>query len=199
MAQLRFVRSKTCQHNIPNFSNANRSILALTLASSVLQLHDTPWLPRSWDTKDIFIMKGHSGTPILSQFYVSQTFTSAAAARAAITRQRLVKNETVFALGVALLELAYGAPIISFVEEEDLNEEGREDSMTKVSVATRLAHHLNMRESDNYARAVLRCVKCNFDTFAFDFDDAEFREKFYEGVVVPLQDDFEYVTGGRKT
>lgn len=135
---------------------------------------------------------------MLSQFYVSRTFTSAAAVNAAITRQRLVKNETVFALGVALLDLAYGQPITSFVANEDLNEEGKEDSMTKVSVATRLAHQMNMRESENYARAVLRCVKCSFDTFAFDFDDSEFREKFYEGVVVPLQEDYEYVTGGRK-
>jgi hypothetical protein len=126
---------------------------------------------------------------------VSQTFTSAAAAKSAITRQRLVKNEMVFALGVALLELTYRAPITSFLEEKDLNEEGKEDSMTKVAIAYRLAQQLNEYESDNYARAVLRCVNCNFDTFVFDFDDAEFREKFYEGVVVPLQKDFEHVTG----
>jgi hypothetical protein len=103
----------------------------------------------------------------------------------------------VFALGVALLELAYGAPILSFMELQDLNDDGKEDSMTKVSIATRLARQLNENESENFAKAVQRCIICNFDTFSFDFENKEFREKFYEGVVVPLQEDYEHVTGTR--
>jgi hypothetical protein len=67
--------------------------------------------------------------------------------------------------------------------------------MTEVSIATRLARELNNVESENYARAVLRCITFTFDTFAFDFDDREFREAFYQSVVVPLQEDYNYVTG----
>jgi hypothetical protein len=171
--------------------------LALTLASSVLQLHDTPWLPRAWNTKDIYILKSHGGSTIPSQFYVSQTFSSASQVAAAAKRRRLVKNEMIFALGVALLELAHGSSLLTFKEPEDLSEDGKEDSMTEVSIASRLARELNDYESENYARAVLRCITCNFDTFAFDFDDREFREKFYEGVVVPLQEDYEHATGGK--
>jgi hypothetical protein len=69
--------------------------------------------------------------------------------------------------------------------------------MTKASIATRLANELIKYESENYAKAVLRCINCSFDTFKFDFGDAEFREKFYEGVVVPLQEDFEHITKGK--
>lgn len=174
-----------------------KCILALTLASSVLQLHDTPWLPRAWETKDIYFLKNRDGNVIPSQFYVSRTFTSASQVAAAVRRRRLVKNETVFALGVALLELAHGASILSFKQPEDLNEDGREDSMTEVSIATRLARELNNYESENYARAVLRCITCTFDTFAFGFDDHEFREAFYQAVVIPLQDDYEHATGGK--
>lgn len=115
--------------------------------------------------------------------------------KAANKRRRCVKNEMVFALGVALLELTHGAPILSFKQPDDLNEEGKEDTMTEVSIATRLAQEINEHESDNYAKAVLRCVTCSFDTFNFDFDDREFREKFYQGVVVPLQQDYEYISG----
>lgn len=179
------------------FTDLDRCTLALTLASSVLQLHNTPWLPRSWETKDIFILKSRSGTTIPSQFYVSQTFSSSAAVTAASKRRRCVKNEMVFALGVALLELTYGAPVISFKEADDLNEEGKEDSMTEVSIANRLARELIEHESENYAKAVFRCITCNFDTFTFDFENGEFREKFYEGVVVPLQLDYEHATGGK--
>jgi hypothetical protein len=171
--------------------------LALTLASSLLQLHDTPWLSRAWETKDIFFLKNHSGVTIPSHFYVSQTFTSASKVAAAAKRRRLVKNEMAFALGVTLLELAHGASISTLKEPEDLGENGQEDSMTEVSIATRLARELNNYESENYARAVLRCITCTFDTFAFDFKDLEFREAFFQGVVVPLQEDYGHVTGGK--
>ena len=52
-------------------------------------------------------------------------------------------------------------------------------------------------ESENYAKAVLRCVRCSFDTFSFEFSDKEFRERFFEGVVLPLQADWEFATGGK--
>jgi hypothetical protein len=178
-------------------SPRQKCTLALTLASSVLQLHDTSWLPRAWETSHIFFLKDRGGTVIPSQFYVSRTFTSASQSAPAATRRRLVKNEMVFALGVALLELAHGVSISSFEIPEDLDDNGRADSMTEVSIATRLARDLNNCESENYARAVLRCITFTFDTFAFDFDNREFREAFYQSVVVPLQEDYNYVTGGK--
>jgi hypothetical protein len=184
--------------NIRIPTDMSRCTLALTLASSVLQLHDTPWLPQSWETKDIFLLKSHSGTTIPSEFYVSRTFTSSPAAQAIAKRCRIAKNDTIFALGVALLELAHGAPVHSLIDKsKDLNDEGNEDSTTPYLIASRLAQELNNYESENYAKAVLRCVNCNFDTFTFSFDDSEFRAKFYEGVVVPLQEDYEHVTGGK--
>ncbi|KAF1944586.1 hypothetical protein EJ02DRAFT_83393 [Clathrospora elynae] len=167
---------------------------ALTLASSLLQLYDTPWLPRDWEMKDIFFLKNHGGNTIPSQFYVLQTFTSASQVAAAAKRRQLVKNEMVFALGVALLELTHGASILSFKEPQDLGENVEEDSMTEVLIAFRLARELNSYESENYALAVLRCIECNFRTFAFDFDDQKFREVFYQEVVVPLQEDYGHAT-----
>lgn len=168
-----------------------KCMLALILASSVLQLYDTPWLPRAWKMENIFFLKNHGGHPIPSQFYVSQTFKSPQDA-ATDKGRGLIKNDMVFALGVALLELSYGANILAFKEPRDLS-----DDVTEFSIANRLARELNNYESENYARAVLRCITCTFDTFAFDFNDREFREAFYQAVVVPLQDDYMHVTGGK--
>jgi hypothetical protein len=106
-----------------------------------------------------------------------------------------VKNEAVFALGIALLELSWGESLLNFTTPNDLNDQGIEDSLTEFSIATRLADEIHMRELPNYAKAVARCIHCSFDTFTHSFDDGEFRERFYEGVVVPLQDDYEYATG----
>jgi hypothetical protein len=171
--------------------------LALTLASSVLQLHDTRWLSCTWGAEDIFFLRNQSSEMILSQFYVSQTFMSGSqTAPATIPPRRLVRNEMVFALGIALLELAHGTSVSSFREPEDLSENGEDDEMTEISIANRLARELNRYESTNYARAVLRCITCTFETFAFTFNEREFREAFYQEVVVPLQDDYD-ATGPR--
>lgn len=161
-----------------------------------IALHDTPWLPRAWETKDIILLKNHSGDAISSQFHVSRTFTSVLQAAAVFKRRRLVKNETVFALGIALLELAQGAPLMSFKEPEDLGDEGKEDSMTEVFIANKLSRELYKNESPNYAGAVSRCITCTFDTINSDLNDQEFREAFYQAVVVPLQEDYGHVAGG---
>ena len=49
------------------------------------------------------------------------------------------------------------------------------------------------RESPNYAKAVSRCVNCNFDTVSYDLTEGDMRERFYEGVIVPLKEDWEFV------
>jgi hypothetical protein len=169
--------------------------LALALASAILQLHDTPWLSETWDTRDIFLLKTRTGSALPSHFYVSRTFDSTPTTAVVSRRRRCVKNEMVFALGITLLELSYGQPLLSLQNPDDLNDQGMEDSMTEVSIAMRLAGKIHEREMDNYAKAVLRCVTCSFDTFTCDFGDRVFREKFFDGVVAPLRADYEYAAG----
>lgn len=178
-------------------TTVDKYTLAYTLASAVLQLYNTPWLPTAWSSNDIFILKPSAGNTLPSQFYASRTFRSPSAQAARARTRRCIKNEMVFALGVALLEISYGQPLLSLKSPEDLNDQGMEDSMTEVSIATRLADRIHEREMDNYAKSVLRCVRCSFDTFSCDFEDRGFREKFFNGVVTPLRADYEHVTVAR--
>jgi hypothetical protein len=182
--------------NNSRMSTIDKYALASTLASAVLQLYNTPWLPTAWSSGDIFMLKTTTGSTLPSQFYVSQTFDSARTKSTITKRRRFVKNEMVFALGVALLELSYGQPLLSLKTPDDLNDEGMEDSITEFSIAKRLAYRINEREMENYAKSVLRCVTCNFDTFSCDFENRVFREKFLNGVVAPLRADYEYATAG---
>jgi len=184
-------------NNNSRMTTIDKYTLAYTLASAVLQLYDTPWLPTAWSSNDIFIMKTSSGNALPSQFYASRTFRVPSTQAAIGKTRRCVKNEMVFALGVALLELSYGQPLLSLRTPDDLNDQGMEDSMTEVSIATRLADRIHEREMENYAKSVLRCVRCSFDTFSCDFEDRGFREKFFNGVVTPLRADYEYATMGR--
>jgi hypothetical protein len=183
--------------NNPRMTTIDKCRLAFTLASAVLQLYDTPWLPTAWGSNDIFMLKTTAGSTLPSHFYVSQTFGSPPMQAATTNTRRGVKNEMVFALGVTLLELSYGQPLLSLKTPYDLNDQGMVDSMTEFSIATRLADQIHKRESENYAKSVLRCVRCSFDTFSCGFDDLDFRENFFNGVVTALRADYEYATAGR--
>jgi hypothetical protein len=146
--------------------------------------------------RDIVFLKDKSGAYILDRPYVSLSFTSLNGNTLDRSprphHRRLVKNEIVFALGVALLELSYGRPLSELATSFDLNEDGKVDAMTEYSIPIRLAKEIHLRELPNYAKATSRCVDCNFDTSCYDLAEKEFRERFYEGVVVLLREDWEY-------
>ncbi|EXJ71185.1 uncharacterized protein A1O5_06179 [Cladophialophora psammophila CBS 110553] len=160
---------------------------------AVLQLYDTPWLVKSFSLRDICFLKDTKGNYLLDRPFVSLPITAGGLHQAQPAhRRRLVKNEIVLALGIALFELSYAKPLHDLVEPFDFDENGHHDSMTEYSTANRLAKEIHLRELPNYAKAVFRCVHCNFDSFSYDLSDQEFRERFYEGVVVPLREDWEY-------
>ena len=62
-------------------------------------------------------------------------------------------NELVFALGVVLIELAYGQPLASFKLPSDLDSEGRDFAHTDLQVALRLVKALPSMEGGKYADA----------------------------------------------
>lgn len=149
--------------------------------------------------KDIFFISHNMETTSpLGQPYVSKIFTptpSLSSQDSTSPRpQCLIKNEVVFALGIALLELSYGKPILCYKTAEDLDDQGNETIYTEYSIANRLTQAIDGRELSNYAKAALRCVNCIFDTFTYSLNDDGFRESFYLGVILPLQQDYEYAT-----
>ncbi|KAI4713190.1 hypothetical protein J4E89_002169 [Alternaria sp. Ai002NY15] len=173
------------------FQIKEKCTLALTLASAVYHLHNTPWLEESWDLNDICIL---SQSVLSDQPYISRDFPATAPAPAHSQRKRIIKNSIIFALGVALLEISYGKPLQTFVTKEDLDDAtGNRTAVTDYLVAERLAKGLRARELSNYADATQRCIHCNFEASVFSLDNDDFRERFYQGVIVPLRKDYEYV------
>ncbi|KAF2810899.1 uncharacterized protein BDZ99DRAFT_475769 [Mytilinidion resinicola] len=169
--------------------------IALTLATAVLQLHGTPWLSETWSMKDIYFVENSKNAMLSDQPYVSKNFTPTPGfTTPRHKRPRLVKNSIIFALGVALLEVSYGKPISSFKTAEDWDHDGKRTVWTEFSVADRLADALRDCELANYFNAVYRCVHYNFESSSYSLTDDGFRERFYQGVVVPLQQDYDYAT-----
>jgi hypothetical protein len=173
----------------------NRCSLALTLASAVLHLHGTSWLAETWSMNDIHIM---GRTSLLSdQPYLSKNFipsTNVPSAGITGPKLRIIKNSMIFGLGVALLEIAYGSPLSTFETADDLDHGTRLD-WTDYLIADRLTNGLSARELPNYANATRRCIHCNFDSSVYSLNNNDFRERFYQGVIVPLQEDYNYAMG----
>jgi hypothetical protein len=135
--------------------------------------------------KDIYFINDRKGSSLFDQPYVSKSFAPVPNSQQSTKPKSrcFIKNEMVFALGVALLELSYGKPLLSFKTADDLDAQGNETSFTEFSIANRLIDDIRGRELPKYAEAVIRCIRCNFKTFTYSFDVNEFRECFYQGVV----------------
>ncbi|KAL7935836.1 hypothetical protein V8C35DRAFT_298350 [Trichoderma chlorosporum] len=166
------------KEELDSISTREKCIIAFTLATAVLQLHNTPWLPQNWDLEDIFVIKGRACSSWLSRSFVSQTFNYATSSSATKPPGPLVKNKEIFALGVVLLELSYGRPLLSLQAPEDLDGQGRANPSTIFLKVTRLARDIIGRETKNYANVVSRCVNCMFETPTYDFENQAFRRSF---------------------
>lgn len=182
----------------PNFAQQDRLKLAITLASSVLQLHETPWLEDNWGKDSIFFVnrpgKTHYDQPFVSQHF-NQTSTTPTSA---MPNQMscIIRNQTLYALGVALIELYYRKPIAELHQAADGPQNtGNEilDLLTEFKTADRLAEALLSEAGARYSDAVRRCIRCDFDQRASSLEDAKFQKAVYQGVVAQLQENYEYL------
>lgn len=124
--------------------------------------------------------------------YIMRTFDLAAgtqqqAPASPVDDQLVVKNRTLFALAVALLELTYGAPLSAHQTAEDLN-----GTFPHYRVAHRLAKKVQGDELPRFASVVCKCM---FPTprggCDFSFANEDFRRAFFHDVVLPLKEDYE--------
>ncbi|KAJ8113436.1 hypothetical protein OPT61_g4439 [Boeremia exigua] len=169
--------------------------LAVTLALAVYYLHNTSWLEETWDINDISVLSQSLSS---DQPYISREFPSLGMKNSRNSKVRIIKNSMIFALGVALLEISHGKTLQQLATDDDL-ESGQRTAYTDYLVAERLAGGMHTRELPNYATATQRCVYCNFEASVFSLDDSDFRERFYQGVVVPLRKDYDYVVSNTAT
>lgn len=182
----------------PKFSQKDRFKLAVILASSVLQLHETPWLEEKWRADSIFFVD-RSGMPCYDQPFVSQYFGQLNAPTAAEIPTHfscIIGNQTLYALGVALIELWYRKPIEElWVAADGPQNTGNNllDLMTEFKTAERLSDALYSEAGAKYSDAVRRCIRCEFDKRARSLEDAQFQKAVYQMVVAQLQEHYDYL------
>ena len=181
------------------FARRDRLKLAVILASSVLQLHETPWLDDNWGKDSIFFVK-RPGKAIYDQPFVSQHFNrttqTATTGTTPSAMSRIIRNQTLYALGVALIELWYGKTLVELHKDVDgPHNTGipQVDSMTEYNTADRLVDELYSEAGGKYSDAVRRCIRCDFDRRASSLEDAQFQRAVYQGVVAQLKENYEFM------
>ncbi|KAL9611925.1 MAG: hypothetical protein Q9167_003448 [Letrouitia subvulpina] len=171
---------------LPQWSRKYRLQLAVILASTVLQLHTTPWLNEQWGGEHILFRHGSTEAPYVSKIFSSQDAEQTESASS--SHPSPIRNKSIFCLGVLLLELSRNKPLKYFITEND------PPQFTDFWVARRVVEGLGDEEGINYLSATRACINCDFGgrISKLSLDNDEFRQAVYKDVIVPLEEELEF-------
>lgn len=182
--------------------NKDRLIIGVKLASSLLQLHSTPWLTETWGKHDILFRKKADGMVLLSKPLLSKGFASPTCRVSppqydspAIFQD--VRNQGIFALGLLLIELCFGKTIDHVRAENGMTPQDRVSDIIDLATIRRLSDLVYKNAGDSYGDAVRRCINCDFDQRSDSLDSEALKEKVHWGVVSPLEQNLKFFCGGR--
>lgn len=189
-----------------SLSRRDRLYIAVTLASSVLQLDGTLWLKRQWKSGDILFLpledqKASAPKIDYARPYVSwnispdDTNTALIVDESRTSVAHRIPSEILFVLGITLTELCFGQNIYDMRVEEDTD---TTEVMTNFNTASRLIDYVYSESGSRYGDVVRRCLKCPPDVRDANLDNEEFQEAVFESIVTPLRQDFEDFTGGSR-
>ena len=177
-----------------SLSKKDRLRIAVTLASSALQLDGTSWLKPHWSSKDICFheKKNQACDPDYSYPYISWKLCVTdqnvpGSLDSFVRRNYGVRSEILFALGLTLIELCFGRPLAEMRVPEDGDPN---DATTEMKTAYRLCGSVFNEMGESYDNAVRRCLYQPFDVRDMSLDNEELQELVFDGIVTPLHDDF---------
>lgn len=206
-----FLRSGNPANSASQFkkrlTRTQRLGIAVILASSVLQLYQSPWLREIWGKEDIYLSIPELSDDVylssIEKISVQRSFFSPAAKAAPsqpacpptndfFTSQ--VINKTLFSLGIILIELCLNRRFEELHPPSDPQSVDTQHSLLyDYKLANCLIEDVYAEGGTEYGYVVQRCLRCEFagpdsqkrmDIFAF-------RRMVYQSVLLPLQDDYE--------
>ncbi|KAH9886427.1 hypothetical protein F4778DRAFT_481220 [Xylariomycetidae sp. FL2044] len=164
--------------------------LATTFASSVLQLHSTPWLPNVISSSDFYFLKRH-GSMDYDRVYVAKQLPdhgSFLQPDKGLESTRLIKSPTMFSLGVLLIELLLCETLDSLcLTDGKPASKSLIHPLLRKSTSDDVLHWVEHAGTDTYGEVVSRCLKCNFSCLNPDLQDERFRDEVYSHIVGPLE------------
>lgn len=167
-------------------SYRNRLQLAVLIASSVLQLHKTPWLPSIPTSRNVYFAKRNNLTHYDRAFVTAEAHSSGNSPASI----GLIRNPKLLALGILLLEVIRGETIDSLRKPDEMLSSSHNllaDYMTAQRVLPEV-----YQLSSNYGSAVRRCIDGEFQREQLDLDNEDFCQEVYSGVVALLEEDLSH-------
>ncbi|KAK2805520.1 hypothetical protein FQN50_006144 [Emmonsiellopsis sp. PD_5] len=165
----------------------DRLYLAATLACSVFQFHGS-WLKTQWRTRDILFEKSDAGCkisvnrPYLSSHPLNNASSETNTSESPGAVSALIRNEILFPLGLALVELSLCETIAALRTPED---EDRLEAVADLKTASRVLDEVRDESGDMYRDVVDKCLNWPGPRNA-QLDDEEFHASVFENIVLPL-------------
>ncbi|KAF1971802.1 hypothetical protein BU23DRAFT_173135 [Bimuria novae-zelandiae CBS 107.79] len=166
-----------------------RYSLALTLASSTLQLNATPWFKDQWCSKDIMFRQTNSGARAVDidrPYVVPKPREVVSLTNGRPKRSIQNKNTILLALAAALLELYFGVS----AERREPGEQpaGAFNAWALCQIIYEWADEEQENLSAAFSGAINHCLRC-FNDPSTNLQDVEFLQAAVECIVLPLQDE----------
>jgi hypothetical protein len=173
--------------------------VAVDLASSVLQLYETPWLTNDWSDADVYFVH-RPGAPLATVYqhpFILRKFASSTANQGFVDQppiRRVIRNQTLFTLGIVLIELLYGVSIEALQTSRDLDCEGT-PGVVWCTAERLIEEEIADHGGQLYADAVRRCIRCDFNHNNASLSEQAFQRAVYDGVVTPLERTLRHFNG----
>lgn len=189
MLSLRDILNK--KQGAPHLSIANRQRLAASLAIGLLRLHGTPWLNKQWGHREITFFSNGGRVLVEHPFLSTKLDPSSTTRRPVVyfTPSAAIRNESLFALGILLIELCLHQPFENLLLPADLNADGTKHTTTEYCAALRLLDTITGEASLEYVEVTRQCIECHFNQGAASLDNDVFREAVYDNVVMVLEEE----------
>lgn len=182
----------------PPLTRKERLSIAVTLSSSLLQLHTTPWIGEGWSKRDIIFLRSKNGprkTILAEQPYITRHFYSLAnprSPRTPLTGSMNFKGDctkSIFALGILLLELCFGQALEQQpIRQKYLGPDGEPNDFTDFATAREWLEYVQEEGGPDFWNAIRRCIFCAFGPRSTSLADEELRQAVHDEVVKPLEE-----------
>lgn len=164
-----------------------RYSIALTIASSHLQLHATPWLETRWSKNDILFQRSGNDSILLDQPHIIHELYRESTPNAPSTHG--FSDRSIITLGILLLELCFGVALEDHhIRQNYLSRDGQPNAALDLVAAMEWCDKFaNEEAGPEFADAIEWCLRNPTYSKASAYKkDAGWREELYARVVEPL-------------